>query len=161
MQVSSRVHCANGLVTFHAQPSARAHLVGLSSALVFFQNSQGDFNTVTLNVGISWPQVCQYCGTTSTPVWRKAGQAKDVILCNACSLRLRRSERRSPEKPSPCKAKQQVSPPPEKMEGKPGRDELPVDDVMHKYPPPPLSHHPQTTGISSALWSWKYSISDR
>jgi len=34
---------------------------------------------------------CTSCGTSSTPVWRWGGEAKDTLLCNACSLRIRRS----------------------------------------------------------------------
>lgn len=36
-------------------------------------------------------QKCTSCGTTSTPVWRWGGESKEVLLCNACSLRIRRS----------------------------------------------------------------------
>lgn len=34
---------------------------------------------------------CSSCSTSSTPVWRWGGEAKDRLLCNACSLRIRRS----------------------------------------------------------------------
>lgn len=37
---------------------------------------------------------CKCCGTTNTPVWRWGGDAKETLLCNACSLRIRRSNAR-------------------------------------------------------------------
>lgn len=44
---------------------------------------------------------CTSCGTTSTPVWRWGGEAKEYLLCNACSLRIRRSAGRPGRSSSP------------------------------------------------------------
>jgi len=62
-------------------------------------------------------KVCENCGTTSTPLWRKDKLNPHVILCNACGIYLKNHGRPRPIADKPGKPDAPAAPPPEAARG--------------------------------------------